>query len=109
MDGKGIYCSHLDRGFWFENDEAHRYVINGYEIVRFIILDGYAELRTHSIRIRKVPREKCNGTDCKYDFLDRKTLKLNSTPTPCQLVHSANALEKLLQDKIDAAKAENKI
>ena len=100
VDGKGIYCPSIEKGYWFEIGRVNGYFIKGYNIIVFGDKPRYTEKSSTHISwyISGDGRSKLN----------RETLKINETHQ-CQLVLSRNGITGPLQGIIDAAKKKNKI
>ena len=85
LDGKGIFCSDINQGFFFEGENKLRiYRIYGMEVWDWE-LSSYDEVGTHQI-------------EWYYEgglfHWDRQTLKLNGMNEPCEFVHSGMELKQ---------------
>ena len=85
LDGKGIFCSDINQGFFFGSENSVRiYRIYGMEVWDWE-LSSYDEVGTHQI-------------EWYYEgglfHWDRQTLKLNGMNEPCEFVHSGMELKK---------------
>ena len=100
VDGKGVYCPSVKKGYWFEIGRVNGYFIKGYNIIVFGDKPRYTEKSSTHISwyISGDGRSKLN----------RETLKINETHQ-CELVLSRNGITGPLQGIIDAAKKKNKI
>ena len=100
VDGKGVYCPSVKKGYWFEIGRVNGYFIKGYNIIVFGDKARYTEKSSTHISwyISGDGRSKLN----------RETLKINETHQ-CQLVLSKNGITGPLQRTIEAAKKKNKI
>ena len=101
VDGKGIWCDNDSSsfGFWFRDDQAFQYRIEGYEIRTSYVPHDYTEVGAGKLKI--------GGNQ----MLNRKTLELSQYGHlyQCHVVHSSDELEQTLQAIIDTAKIENKL
>ena len=85
LDGKGIFCSDINQGFFFGGENSVRiYRVYGMEVWDWE-LSSYDEVGTHQI-------------EWYYEgglfHWDRQTLKLNGMNEPCEFVHSGMELKK---------------
>ena len=100
VDGKGVYCPSVKKGYWFEIGRVNGYFIKGYNIIVFGDKPRYTEKSSTHISwyISGDGRSKLN----------RETLKINETHQ-CQLALSRNGITGPLQRIINEAKKKNKI
>ena len=85
VDGKGVFCPDINKGFFFEDEYIVRtYRISGYEVMDWQ-LDSYGEVGPYRIEWYH---------DGELSYLDRQTLKLNGMGAPCELVNSRTDLKK---------------
>ena len=87
VDGKGVLCLDLNKGFFFERDNIVRmFRIYGMEVWDWE-LDSYDEVGPYRIEWYH------NGN---LFYLDQQTLKLNGMDEPCEFVNSKMELKKRL-------------
>ena len=101
IDGKGVWCPTMKPseglGYWFEDNKAHRYIIQGYEIKTTV--SNYTEIGTDKIGI----------SDSTSLWRHNLELMNRGYAHQCHLVSTHKELWGLLKTTIEKAKVRNKI